>query len=107
MPLATLTYVPNGSYIAFIDGVQFLPKRARMLRQPILYLKEGIGFRIPQAPAIQFEFNKDTLRELIRDRLNSNLILARWMRLKQRLYLSTNDDDSLIKEGNGFTASSG
>jgi hypothetical protein len=104
MPLATLTYVPNGSYIAFIDGVQFLPKRARMFRQPTLYLKEGIGFRIPQAPAILFEFNKDTLRELIRDRLNNSRTLARWIKMKQRLYLDANDDVNLVKEGNGFDA---
>jgi len=85
MPLVTLTYIPNGNYVAFIDGVQFLPKRARMFRYPSLFLKEGLGFRISQAPAIQFEFNKDTLLELIRDRLNSRPILARWIRLKQQL----------------------
>jgi len=103
MPLVTLTYVPNGSYIAFIDGVQFLPKRARIFSQPTLYLKEGLGFRIPQAPAIQFEFDKDTLRELIRDRLNSKPVLARWIMLKKRLYMDT-DDVNLIKEGKGFKA---
>jgi hypothetical protein len=104
MPLVTLTYIPNGSYVAFIDGVQFSSKRARMFRQPLLFLKEGLGFRISQAPAIQFEFNKDTLGELIRDRLNSNQMLARWIRLKQQLYLDTNDGDDLVRERRGFTA---
>jgi hypothetical protein len=102
MPLVTLTYVPNGSYVAFIDGVQFSPKSARMFRQPLLFLEEGLGFRISQAPAIQFEFNKDTLRELIRDRLNSSPMLARWITLKQLLYLDANGD--LIRERRGFTA---
>jgi len=104
MPLVTLTYIPNGNYVAFIDGVQFLPKRARMFRYPSLFLKEGLGFRISHAPAIQFEFHKETLRELIRDRLNSKPILARWIRLKQQLYLDTDDDDGLVREGRGFTA---
>ena len=103
MPLVTLTYIPNGSYIAFINGVQFSPKRARVFRPPILFLKEGLGFRILQAPAIQFEFNKDTLRELIQERLNSNPTLARWIKLKQQLYLHT-DNDGLIRNGNGFDA---
>jgi len=104
MPLATLIYIPNGSYVAFIDGVQFLPKRARMFRQSFLFLKEGLGFRIPHAPAIQFEFNKDTLRELIRNRLSSRPALARWIKLKQQLYLNTNDGDNLVREKGGFTA---
>ena len=103
-PLVTLTYIPNGNYVAFIDGVQFLPKRARMFRYPSLFLKEGLGFRISQAQAIQFEFNKDTLLELVRDRLNTKPILARWLRLKQQLYLDTNDEGSLIREGRGFNA---
>jgi len=102
MPLLTLTYVPNGSYVAFIDGVQFSSKRARVFRQPLLFLKEGLGFRISQAPAIQFEFNKDTLGELIRDRLNSSPMLARWITLKQQLYLDA--DDNLVRERRGFTA---
>jgi hypothetical protein len=103
MPLVTLTYVPNGSYVAFIDGVQFSPKSARMFRRPLLlFLKEGLGFRISHAPAIQFEFNKDTLRELMRDRLNSSPMLARWIKLKQLLYLDAKGD--LIREGGGFTA---
>ena len=101
MPLVTLTYIPNGSYIAFIDGVQFSRKRARIVRQPLLFLKEGLGFRISQSPAIQFEFNKDTLNELIRDRLNSKPTLIRWIRLKQQLYL---DEDGLVRERRGFTA---
>ena len=104
MPLVTLTYVPNGSYVAFIDGVQFSPKRARIFRQPLLFLKEGLGFRISQAPAIQFEFNKDTLGELIRDRLKSKPMFVRWIKLKQQLYLDSNDGDGLVREGRGFTA---
>jgi hypothetical protein len=104
MPLVTLTYIPNGSYVAFIDGVQFSAKSARMFRQPLLFLREGLGFRISQAPAIQFEFNKDTLRELIRDRLTSRPMLARWIKLKQQLYLDKNDGDASLTEGRGFTA---
>jgi hypothetical protein len=103
-PLVTITYVPRGSYIAFIDGVQFSPKRARIFRHPLLYLKEGLGFRISHSPAIQFEFNKDTLRELIRNRLNGRPELARWIRLKQLLYMGTTDSDDLIREGMGFAA---
>jgi hypothetical protein len=104
MPLVTVTYVPSGSYIAFIDGIQFSPKRAKIFRYPLLYLKDGLGFRISQSPAIQFEFNKDTLRELIRNRLNSRPELARWIRLKQQLYLDTSDGDGLVREAKGFAA---
>jgi hypothetical protein len=103
-PLLTLTYVPNGSYLAFIDGVVFSPKQARIFRQPLLFLKEGLGFRISQAPAIQFEFNKETLRELILDRLNTRKTLARWIKLKQLLYLGTDEGESLVREGRGFDA---
>jgi hypothetical protein len=102
MPLATLIYIPYGSYVAFIDGVQFLSKRARMFRQSLLFLKEGLGFRISQAPAVQFEFNKDTLRELIWNRLNSSPLLTRWIRLKQQLYLER--EGELVGEGKGFNA---
>jgi len=104
MPLVTLTYIPNGSYVAFIDGVQFSSKRARIFRQPLLFLKEGLGFRISRSPAIQFEFEKDTLIEMIRDRLNSNPTLARWVKLKQQLYLNTSDDNGIVREGRGFDA---
>jgi hypothetical protein len=104
VPLLNLTYIPNGSYVAFVDGVQFSPKRARMFRQPLLFLKEGLGFRISQAPAIQLEFIVNSLRELIRDRLKNSLTLTRWIKLKQELYLRESDGDGLIRERNGFAA---
>jgi Fe-S-cluster containining protein len=104
MPLVTLFYIPNGRYVAYIDGVQFSLKRALMSRPPILYLKDGLGFRISQASAIQFEFNKDTLRELISDSLNSSQTLVQWVRLKQRLYVDTDNDVYLVREGRGFEA---
>ncbi|MGC8605801.1 MAG: hypothetical protein ACP5VS_19220, partial [Desulfomonilaceae bacterium] len=104
MPLLTITYVANGSYVAFIDGVQFSPKRAKILRQPLLYLKEGLGFRISNSPAIQFEFNKETLKELVQDRLKNNLILVRWIKLKQLLYMGKDETSGLIKGNGGFQA---
>ncbi|MEM2703316.1 MAG: phospholipase D family protein [Candidatus Bathyarchaeia archaeon] len=104
VPLLTLTYIPNGSYVAFIDGVQFSPKQARVFRQPFLFLKEGLGFRISQAPAIRFEFMEDSLRELIRDSLKNNLTLTRWIKLKQELFLGHDNSSNLIRERNGFGA---
>jgi hypothetical protein len=105
MPLVTLTYIPNGSFIVFIDGVQFRPKMARMFRYPVLlFLKEGLGFRVLNAPAIQCEFNKDTLRELLQDILKSKPTLAQWIKLKQLLYMGMDGGDNLVKEGRGFDA---
>jgi hypothetical protein len=102
--LCARAHIPNGSYVAFVDGVQFSPKQARMFRQPFLFLKEGLGFRISQAPAIQFEFIENSLRELIRDELKNNLTLTRWIKLKKELYLGHDNSNNIIRERNGFYA---
>jgi hypothetical protein len=100
--LCARAHIPNGSYVAFVDGVQFSPKQARMFRQPFLFLKEGLGFRISQAPAIQFEFIENSLRELIRDELKNNLTLTRWIKLKKELYLGHDNSNNIIRNETVF-----
>lgn len=100
-PLALMRFTDQGNFLAYIDGVTFSPK-ARWMRTPMLFLQEGIGFRIGNVNAIEFEFIPSALDQFIRNLLAKNKELARWIILKEQLF--SNPDDAHIKERRGFDA---
>jgi len=103
-PLAILRFTDRGSFVAFVDGVVFSPKLAWMFTQPMIFLREGLGFEIGNVHAIELEFIPETLDEFIKDVLSSNNDITRWVILKYRLYMGDSTRYDLIREKRGFGA---
>ena len=103
-PLAILRFTDSGSFVAFVDGVVFSPKLAWMFTQPMIFLREGLGFEISNVHAIELEFIPEILDEFIKDILSSNNDIARWVILKYRLYTGDSTRYDLIREKRGFEA---
>jgi len=103
-PLAVLRFTDHGSFVAFIDGVVFSPKLALMFTQPMVFLKEGLGFEIGNVRAIELEFLPETLDEFIRDILSSNNEITEWVILKYRLYIEDLKQHDFIREKRGLKA---
>lgn len=102
-PLAIIRFTDQGSFLAYIDGVVFSPKISWM-RTPMLFTKEGIGFKITDVNAIVIEFVPEILHAFIYKQLESNKDLASWIILKQELFMETETQDGYIRERRGFTA---
>ncbi|RLI44640.1 hypothetical protein DRO64_03680, partial [Candidatus Bathyarchaeota archaeon] len=103
-PLAILRFTDSGSFVAFVDGVVFSPKLAWMFTQPMIFLREGLGFEISNVHAIELEFIPEMLDDFIKDILSSNNDIARWVILKYRLYMGDSPRYDLIREKRGFEA---
>ncbi|MCD6154743.1 MAG: hypothetical protein J7J22_03075 [Candidatus Verstraetearchaeota archaeon] len=103
-PLAVLRFTDRGSFVAFVDGVVFSPKLAWMFTQPMIFLREGLGFEIGNVHAIELEFLPEMLDEFIKDILSSNNDIARWVILKYRLYMGDSTRYDFIREKRGFGA---
>ena len=103
-PLAVLRFTDHGSFIAFIDGVVFSPKSARISIKPTVFLEEGLGFKIANVHAIELEFLPEALDDLIRNILTSNIDIARWIILKHELYMRDSTKDDLIRDKKGIWA---
>lgn len=102
-PLGILRFTDQGNFIAFIDGVVFSPKLRWINVQPVVFLKEGLGFRISNVHAIEIEFIPDVLREFIKKLLGSNIKVTRWMILKYMLFVGK-AEEMRIREERGFMA---
>jgi len=86
-PLAVLRFTEYGNFEAFINGVVFRPKNAWMVTQPVVFLSEGLGFKISNVHAVELDFVPEVLDEFIKDILSSNREVARWVVFKYRLYI--------------------
>ncbi len=106
-PLAVLRFTDRGSFVAFVDGVVFSPKLAWIFTQPMIFLQEGLGFKIGNVHAIELEFLPEMLDEFIKDILSSNNDIARWVILKYRLYMGDSKRYDFIREKRGFRAFEG
>ena len=102
-PLGILRFTDQGSFVAFIDGVVFSPKLRWINVQPVVFLQEGLGFRIVNVHAIEIEFIPDVLREFIKNILNSKNDVTKWMILKYMLFIEK-AEEMRIREKRGFTA---
>jgi DNA-directed RNA polymerase subunit L len=102
-PLGVLRFTDQGNFIAFIDGVVFSPKLRWINVQPVVFLREGLGFRIANVHAIEIEFIPDVLKEFIKNLLSSNNEVARWMILKHMLFVGK-VEEMRIREKKGFNA---
>lgn len=103
-PLAILRFTDRGSFVAFVDGVVFSPKLAWVFTQPMIFLREGLGFEISNVHAIELEFLPEILEEFIEDILSSNSNIAKWIILKYKLYMGSSTRYDFIREKRGFGA---
>ena len=102
-PLGILRFTDQGNFVAFIDGVVFSPKLRWINVQPVVFLKEGLGFRIANVHAIEIEFIPNVLREFIKNLLSSKNEVTRWMILKYMLFVEK-IEEMRIREKRGFMA---
>ena len=103
-PLAIARFTEDGNFTAYVDGVIFYPKPKWITAQPSVFLKEGIGFRLSNIHAIEFEFPKEVLDKYVKDRLTGDPLVLRWISAKFLLYMNTMDEDTRIKEKGGLKA---
>jgi len=101
-PLAMLRFTDCGSFLAFIDGVVFSPKLAWMFTQPMIFLEEGLGFKVGNVHAIELEFLPETLNDFIKNILLLDNKILKWIILKYRLYMG--DSKGYIHEKRGIKA---
>src|SRR5207302_2029848 len=101
-PLLLLGFTNRGASIEYIDGIVFSPKLKWITAYPASFLIEGLGFKMENVHALEFRFEKETFRLMLRGILEKRVELRHWLSLKFSLYMKPGD--TRIKERRGFKA---
>jgi HKD family nuclease len=99
-PLSVFRLIEEAESRFWIDAAEFNTRNVFMRWRPVLYLKKGLGFRIRNIQALELEFIPDTLKQFLRETLNTSPELARWICLKKILF----EENGLIREKAGYKA---
>lgn len=99
-PLFSIGLTDKGEFRAYIDEISFNSQPSYMWDGRV-FLREGIGFRTRQVSAIELDFQKDVLTDLVLDVIDSSTRVKEWIGLKYLLY---QEDKGQMDRRNGFAA---